>query len=139
MKKVDIAMVPMPRLWIAEGAAETFAVGKVEAMVSQQAEPSLPPPERQSAPTLSPPNPEGYDDGFYLTYALVKIVAGDKEASRPGSDEEPRVAPLKYHLRRWLELTEGRAEPADGHRGTARLRRRSDGHLRGVTGISENA
>lgn len=52
---------------------------------------------------------------LYSSYAHVNEAAGDKEVrtSRPGSDEEPHVAPLKYHLHGRLEFTRSGAEPAD--------------------------
>lgn len=51
-----------------------------------------------------------------MSCAQVNIAAGNKDAartSRPGSDEESHVAPLKYHLGGWLEMTGSGAEPAD--------------------------
>lgn len=56
--------------WLKErlGTAGKLAVGDVEIVVSQQAGPSLPPPETQSALILSQPNPEANDYGWCTSY-----------------------------------------------------------------------
>lgn len=98
-----------------------------ETIVSQQAGSSLPPPEIQSAPIFSSPNPEGNDDGLYASYAQVKTAAGNKgtaEISRSGSDEEPHVVPSPPTVR-----VDWKWSGAGARRGTARLKRWSDGYL----------
>lgn len=101
-------MIPSPKRLLADSAGVKPAETVVETVVSQQAGPSMPQPELQSAPVGTLPEAGGTYDVFEHTrYRHVLVAAtngGDAGAERAGGGDEPHVASLDRHLDGRLEL-----------------------------------
>lgn len=93
------------RLFIDGGLERTKSV--VETMVSQQAGPSMLPPQLQSAPVRTPPEPSGpYSSSMSTRYAQLPVAAceGAGVGGTVDGGDEVHVKYLNHHLRGHLEL-----------------------------------